>query len=180
METSSASTGEDSNNHLLHWFKNVIEPSKISDHMSWMLLGTATILAYKVGLFSQDPVNPFPAARDQARCIRTGKLLYVYVTNLSVRLGCPSPMPQSNPLIASISAASNPLQEQWERFIKSWLDLVRLIKTASAMFFESTEQTRRQLLNGHYVIFLQHFTPSPIRWRNDMEACTHELPLRPN
>ncbi|KAL3443323.1 hypothetical protein BJX65DRAFT_298404 [Aspergillus insuetus] len=157
IETNTTSTSEDSNNHLLHWFKDVIEP-----------------LAYKVGLFSQDPVNPFPTARDQARCIRTGKLLYVYVTNLSIRLGCPSPMPQSNPLIASISAASNPLQEQWERFIKSWLDLVRLIKTASAMFFESTEQTRRHLLNGHYVIFLQHFTPSLIRWRNDMEACSHE------
>ncbi|KAL3467012.1 hypothetical protein BJX64DRAFT_205298 [Aspergillus heterothallicus] len=159
---------------ILHWSKDVIEPSKTSDHMSWMLLGTATSLAYKVGLFSHDHMST--TAGTQSRCIRTGKLLYVYVTNLSVRLNCGSPLPQAYPLAVLSSEAGTPLETKWDHFIKAWLDLVKLIRTASAMFFESTHQTRRLLSSGQYVIFLQHFAPSLTRWRGDLEACSLKLP----
>jgi hypothetical protein len=133
-----------------------------------MLLGTATNLAYKSGLFSDDPSMESLDTKVQARTIRTTKLLYVYSTNLSVRLSCPSSIPENLIFSAhdtSSIAIDDPLHEDWDFFMDCWLELVRLIKTASILFFESPTSTQKQLLTGQYAILLDHFAPSLTRWR---------------
>ncbi|KIW77545.1 hypothetical protein Z517_09991 [Fonsecaea pedrosoi CBS 271.37] len=168
-----------SDSHLIRWREDILEPSKQSDHFSWMLLGIATTLAYKSGLFSDGPVIEILDPKVQARSIRTTKLLYVYLTNLSVRLSCPTQLPENS--ISATQANStlssdDPLAKDWDFFMDCWLELVRLIKTASVLFFESPASTQKQLLTGHYTILLDHFRPSLTRWQEKFATYSNSLP----
>ncbi|KIX95967.1 uncharacterized protein Z520_08222 [Fonsecaea multimorphosa CBS 102226] len=168
-----------SDSHLIRWREDILEPSKQSDHFSWMLLGIATNLACKSGLFSDGPVAETLDPKVQARSIRTTKLLYVYLTNLSVRLSCPSHLPENSIFPTQGTSAiprDNPLAKDWDFFMDCWLELVRLIKTASVLFFESPASTQKQLLTGHYAILLDHFGPSLTRWQAKFATYSNSLP----
>lgn len=68
------------------------EPSLRSGRMCWSLIGTAMYLAHEVGIFGgygdgrQDQGSP--AERRRAKCIE--RLLFIYITQTSGRLGIPS------------------------------------------------------------------------------------------
>lgn len=171
-----AATQDDS--PLIRWREDVFEPAKRSDRMSWMLLGAANNLAYELGIFTDDVVL---ATSDptQLKHLRIRKLLYVYVTQLAVRLGCSSLLPQtiSSTTLGNISSAeSTPADQQWDIFMDLWIDMTRLTKTASAMFFPSTTATKQLLLNGRYVTLLEHFAPSVETWHEVLVA-SHSMYL---
>lgn len=150
---------------LIRWREDVFEPARRSERMSWMLLGAATSLAYELGIFdgagSSDP-------KLSARCNRAARLLYVYVTQMAVKMGCSSLLPE-NMQVAQASPESG-IDPQWSACMKLWSDLTRLMKTASAMFFQSMPYTKQQLSSGQYVILLQHFSPSLDRWHDQFNA----------
>ena len=159
---------------LIRWREDVFEPTKRSERMSWMLLGAAVNLAYELGVLG-DTANSFTSDNpvQTVRSHRIGKLLYVYVTQMSVDLGFSSLLPENITLKASavLPASAQALQDrQWEAFMKLWVELTRLKKTASAMFFQSTAHTEQQLQSGHYCLLLEHFEPSLLRWQEDFEA----------
>ncbi|KAB8226387.1 hypothetical protein BDV33DRAFT_226881, partial [Aspergillus novoparasiticus] len=160
---------------LIRWREDVFEPAKRSERMSWMLLGAAVTLGYELGVFSDGYSNTPPLANGQAvRVYRARKLLYTYVTQMAVRMGCPSPLPDSILFIADASQAiiTEPTNRKWEGYMKSWTELTHLMKTASAMFFQSIPHVKQQLLSGHYSTLLQHYASSLTKWHDEFYRST--------
>lgn len=172
--SSTQSTNDDS--VASRWLKDVIEPAKRSDRMSWMLMGCALSLAHELGIFEengntekhQDTLSEIPADYMALRHVRAQKLLYVFIEQLSSRLGCTSMIPQSlnHALMAKIP--SNPATragEQWQSFMSAWIELTKLVKSVSDMLFPSASFTRQILRSGRYIGLLEHFHPLLSQWR---------------
>lgn len=81
-------------------FAGWIEPALRSDRMCWSLVGTAYILAYELGIFGNyaDGIRTLDGDikcrsghfDNRQRTNRIERLLYIYVTQTSGRLGFPS------------------------------------------------------------------------------------------
>ncbi|PVI08610.1 hypothetical protein DM02DRAFT_510378 [Periconia macrospinosa] len=158
------------------WLEDVIEPAKRSDRMSWMLLGSALSLAQELGLF-EDNAN---IEKDQIsypnfspeflvlRRIRVRKLLYVFIEQLSWRLGCTSMIPQSlnHALMEKVPADSATAHvEQWQSFMTAWVELTKLARSVSDTIYPSAATTRSLLRTGRYIGLLEHFQPLLTTWR---------------
>ncbi|KAG4430793.1 hypothetical protein IFR05_013726 [Cadophora sp. M221] len=147
-----------------------------SESMSWMLASTALSLAYELGVFTEDGTETSQsnnATTSQHSRIR--KLLYVYVNQISTRLGCPSMLPQNISCLASETftiSSGTPPEYNWVAFMEQWLDITRLMKTAFDMFFASATFTKQLLLSGRYIPLLQHFSPSLERWHKNSAKFT--------
>jgi hypothetical protein len=131
-----------------------------------MLLGCAVNLAYELGVFAEK--SPKPA--EDVRAFRIRKLLYIYTTQMSNRMGCSSILPDnftSTGFLNAIRPASNPT---WDIHTDLCMSLARLGKVASTMFFPSPEYTKQQVMNGHYAILLEHFAPSLSRWHGEFSS----------
>ncbi|KAL3443680.1 hypothetical protein BJX65DRAFT_311654 [Aspergillus insuetus] len=152
---------------LIRWREDVFEPARRSERMSWMFLGAATSLAYELGIFDSGGVSSSPLG---PRYHRAASLLYIYVTQMAVKMGCSSLLPE-NIAVASTQSAQN-IDTHWSTAIRLWTELTRLMKTASAMFFQSMASTKQQLGSGQYIILLQHFAPSLDRWHEQFTAST--------
>lgn len=157
------------------WLEDVIEPAKRSDRMSWMLMGCALSLAHELGLFEENGTEKnqetdiqIPIDYLALRRIRARKLLYVFIEQLSSRLGCTSMIPQSlnHALMAKIPSTSfTRAAEQWQSFMSAWIELTKLIKSVSDMLFPSALFTRQILRSGRYIGLLEHFQPLLNQWR---------------
>ncbi|KAF2648347.1 hypothetical protein K491DRAFT_612950 [Lophiostoma macrostomum CBS 122681] len=161
---------------LIRWREDVFEPSRRCQRMSWMLLGTAVNLAYELGVFAERTSRPKPLAEDETRVLGIRKLLYIYTTQMSNRMGCSNILPDSftsTGLLHSKLPSSNPA---WDVHTDLCMSLARLGKMAATMFFPSPEYTKQQVLNGQYAILLEHFSPSLSRWHDDFISKTPELP----
>ncbi|KAL2822120.1 hypothetical protein BJX63DRAFT_183202 [Aspergillus granulosus] len=150
---------------LIRWREDVFEPARRSERMSWMFLGAATSLAYELGIFDSTGLGNSPL---NARYHRAASLLYIHVTQMAVKMGCSSLLPE-NIAVASTQSAPG-VDTQWNTAIRLWAELTRLMKTASAMFFQSMASTKQQLGSGQYLILLEHFSPSLDRWHEQFTA----------
>lgn len=84
-------------------FAGWIEPALRSDRMCWSLIGTAYTLAYELGIFGNyaEGTRPIESRRNwrvearehRQRAHRIERLLYIYITQTSGRLGFPSAFP---------------------------------------------------------------------------------------
>ncbi|GME39304.1 hypothetical protein GTA08_BOTSDO00187 [Neofusicoccum parvum] len=158
------------------WLEDVIEPARRSDRMSWMLLGCGLSLAHELGIFEQDEGNKkgapcedrLEARRKAARNSRARKLLYVFVEQLASRIGCTSMIPQSlshTVLGRSFAGEVFPGANHSEAFVSAWIELTKLVKSASDMLFPSASFTRQLLRTGRYIGLLEHFQPLLSQWR---------------
>ncbi|KAJ5506496.1 Peptidase T2 asparaginase 2 [Penicillium expansum] len=154
--------------------EDIIEPARRSDQMSWMLLGCALSLAHELGIFETDgstsPADE-PEWRDQMaiRWQRVQRLLYVYINQLAWRIGCMSPIPQS--LNHAILGGRKPQGlslpgSTWLTFMDSWIELTKLAKSVTDMFFPSAAFARQQLHSGRYIGLLEHFRPLLNQWKD--------------
>lgn len=75
---------------------NWIEPVRRSDRMCWSLIGFAYTLAYELGIFdsleASQTWRPLPGGSHQ-RENQIGRLLHIYVSQTSGRLGYPNMLP---------------------------------------------------------------------------------------
>ncbi|CAG7922082.1 unnamed protein product [Penicillium olsonii] len=157
-----------------HWVEDMIEPARRSDQMSWMLLGCALSLAHELGIFeteeSSSPAEE-PEWRDQMtlRWQRVQRLLYVYINQLAWRIGCMSPIPQSlnHAILGGRKPQGlSPPGSTWLTFMDSWIELTKLAKSVTDMFFPSAAFARQQLHSGRYVGLLDHFRPLLDQWKD--------------
>lgn len=162
------------------WLEDVIEPARRSDRMSWMLLGSALSLAHELGIFETEErgISISPSnAEDEAlieqnklRKRRVQQLLYVYINQLSARIGCMSLMPQSlNHAIAgglwAPDVTGEKPRDEWQTFMESWMDLTKLTRSVNDMFFPSASFARQQWHSGRYIGLLDHFRPLLRQWK---------------
>lgn len=156
------------------WLEDMIEPSRRSDQMSWMLLGCALSLAHELGIFEteeEDSSDEEQAWREQMtlRRQRVQRLLYVYINQLAWRIGCMSPIPQS--LNHAVLGGRKPRGlsqpgSTWLVFMDSWIELTKLAQSVTDMFFPSAKFARQQLHSGRYVGLLDHFRPLLNQWKD--------------
>ncbi|KAH6689912.1 C6 transcription factor [Plectosphaerella plurivora] len=160
------------------WAFDVFEPAKRANRMSWMLLGTATNLAHELGIFAPDRSSP-PCGQSEdevRRLYRAQRLLYTHVTQAAIRLGYHSIFPENIVIEASRSQADVPGMESshraWNAYMNAWIELTRLSRLASSMFFVSTSHLQRQLMNDNYLDLLDNFSMSLSMWqRNFLDTC---------
>ena len=173
------------------WLEDVIEPAKRSDRMSWMLMGCALSLAQELGLFEDNgnierDLISYPKFSDEflsLRRIRVRKLLYVFIEQLSWRLGCTSMIPQSlnHALMEKIpiDTATGAI-EQWQSFMSAWVELTKLARSVSDTVYPSAATTRSLLRTGRYIGLLEHFQPLLTTWRKKyLDPCSKSLTSRP-
>ncbi|KAI9371611.1 hypothetical protein BJX61DRAFT_543489 [Aspergillus egyptiacus] len=161
------------------FLEDMTEPARRSDQMSWMLLGAALSLSHELGIFEVDDEKRnwasayeglIPSDQIKLRRQRVQRLLYVYINQLAWRIGCVSLMPQSlNHAILSRQTSRDLKKsgDQWLAFMDSWIDLTKLAKSVTDMFFPSAEFARQQLHSGRYVDILDHFRPLLLKWKEE-------------
>ncbi|THC92181.1 hypothetical protein EYZ11_008340 [Aspergillus tanneri] len=160
------------------WLEDMIEPARRSDQMSWMLLGSALSLAHELGIFEVDDkkwsyLSGYEGAisteQIKLRRQRVQRLLYVYINQLAWRIGCVSLMPQSlNHAMLGRQTHRDWSQsgDHWLVFMDSWMDLTKLAKSVTDMFFPTVSFARQQLHTGRYIDLLDHFRPLLVKWKD--------------
>jgi len=150
------------------WQEDVFLPAKRSDSMSWMLVGAATSLAYELGVFIDAGSGEGQDSQRMIHHARVRRLLFVYVNQISTRLGCASILPPSiihlvfKPAPGVLSSS----ESNWNKFMDHWLDITKLMKTSLELLFPSANVSRQLTRDGRYATLLQHFGES-------LQAC-HE------
>ncbi|KAJ5648738.1 hypothetical protein N7490_005110 [Penicillium lividum] len=168
-------SADPNNGSASRWLEDMIEPSRRSDQMSWMLLGCALSLAHELGIFEtedDDSVEDDPEWKAQIalRRQRVQRLLYVYINQLAWRIGCMSPIPQS--LNHAVLGGRKPRGlsqpgSTWLVFMDSWIELTKLAQSVTDMFFPSAKFARQQLHSGRYIGLLDHFRPLLNQWKEN-------------
>ncbi|KAB8199391.1 hypothetical protein BDV34DRAFT_218079 [Aspergillus parasiticus] len=144
------------------WKEDVVEPTRRSDRMSWMLVSTALALAHELGIFKNDTGKrkdeyDVTGMRSDAgvylqqlewRRRRLPSLLYVFANMLASRLGCTSLIPEMPIVNAAESVTDCPcVDNEWMYFMASWVDLTRLAKDITDTHFPSIARTGDQTRN---------------------------------
>ncbi|KAK4945163.1 hypothetical protein LTR10_015589 [Elasticomyces elasticus] len=166
------------------WREDVFEPAKRSDRLSWMLVGLATTLAHELGVFKPtDDNDSTDTIAMRGSKLRTRRLLYLYATQLSLRLGCTSIYPQEVLQdLAPTSAPNDHTLDQAHRdgeiLLSKWIDITRLLTTVVDMFFASRSATMQMLRSTRYVSLVNHFQPLLNSWYNDYTQMTCPCKLK--
>lgn len=189
LDDTSPHSADEEANPSAQWLEEVIDPSRRSDRMSWMLLGCAVSLAHELGLYAPEmstSIASSTAGEDvQGRRQRLQKLLYVFHTQHALRLGHISLMPTS--LLHVISKTPRPTifpvseSLQWHLFMDAQLDLTKLFISISDVFFSSPSSTRNLLLSGRYAQHVDNFRSLLTRWYNEhlQPQCMYHSGLTP-
>ncbi|KAB8232008.1 fungal specific transcription factor domain-containing protein [Aspergillus alliaceus] len=142
------------------WKEDVVQPTRRSDRMSWMLVSTALALAHELGVFMdghgvrKDEFGVTGMRSDveaylqhlKWRRRRLPSLLYVFANLLASRLGCTSLIPE----VPVVEGNKDTLDlqdtdQEWMRFISSWVQLTRLAKDITDAHFPPMGKTHTQL-----------------------------------
>lgn len=149
----------------IRWREEVFEPAQRSDKMSWMLLGLAATLGHELGIFEESADEESYAMSPQVR-VQMRRLLFLYVSQLSLRLGCSNLLPQGITMSLTYPSAAwqDPLSQDWDRLVTLWIDITKLRKATTEMCFPSKSSTRNLMGSGRYSGILDHFRPLFAEW----------------
>ncbi|KAL4802120.1 hypothetical protein BDV18DRAFT_164295 [Aspergillus unguis] len=154
-------------------FQTWLEPAWRSDRMSWMLLSTAQALAFELGVFDQknDVKNPAESPAEQIRKRRLRRLILVYITQSSGRLGIPSmlPLPQWADDIQATPVTGSKANEV-DKMHDCWLGISKIMYQSNQLLFASNEQTSDLIRSGRYRDQIDRFQPFLREWRQHIDS----------
>lgn len=160
-------------------FHKWLEPAWRSDRMSWMLLSTAQALAFELGVFDQKSeskaANEPPVEQTRKRRLR--RLILVYVTQSSGRLGIPTmlPLPQYANDIQPTSPADLKLGDaNIDRMHDCWIGISKVMYQSNQLLFASSEQTSELIRSGRYQDQINQFQPLLREWRQNIDTVNRE------
>jgi hypothetical protein len=164
-------------------FQKWLEPAWRSDRMSWMLLSTAQALAFELGVFDQK--NEAKAASEppaeQTRKRRLRRLILVYITQSSGRLGIPSmlPLPQwANDIQPTTVTGANAGDITVDRMHDCWIGISKIMYQSNQLLFASNEQTSELIRSGRYRDQIDRFQPFLREWRQNIDTIDLAPPMR--
>ncbi|EAU33944.1 conserved hypothetical protein [Aspergillus terreus NIH2624] len=164
-------------------FQKWLEPAWRSDRMSWMLLSTAQALAFELGVFDQK--NEAKAASEppaeQTRKRRLRRLILVYITQSSGRLGIPSmlPLPQwANDIQPTTMTGANAGDITVDRMHDCWIGISKIMYQSNQLLFASNEQTSELIRSGRYRDQIDRFQPFLREWRQNIDTIDLAPPMR--
>lgn len=148
-------------------FTNWTEPALRSDRMCWSLVGAAHTLAYELGLFG----SFVPTAQaNSVRSKRIERLLYIYITQTSGRLGLASMFPPARDendfaYLQQILFYEKPQNQPEEDTVLScWVEVASIMRYCNLRFFPSKDETHNLILNGEYLDHLSQVRPLLHSW----------------
>ncbi|KAJ5098666.1 hypothetical protein N7532_005667 [Penicillium argentinense] len=154
-------------------FQKWLEPAWRSDRMSWMLLSTAQALAFELGVFDQksEPKGAPETPTEQARKRRLRRLILVFITHSSGRLGIPSmlPLPEWGQDPASTTPDTNEGDSDLDRMQDCWMGISKIVYQANHQLFASTEQTSELIRSGKYRERIDWFQPQLREFRQNLD-----------
>ncbi|KAL3459071.1 hypothetical protein BJX64DRAFT_291612 [Aspergillus heterothallicus] len=154
-------------------FQTWLEPAWRSDRMSWMLLSTAQALAFELGVFDQknDAKMACESLAEQTRKRRLRRLILVYITQSSGRLGIPSmlPLPQWADDIQPTPVTGSKSNEI-DKMHDCWLGISKIMYQSNQLLFASNEQTSDLIRSGRYRDQIDRFQPFLREWRQNMDS----------
>lgn len=160
-------------------FQKWLEPAWRSDRMSWMLLSTAQALAFELGVF--DPKGDVKAANEslseQTRKRRLRRLILVFITHSSGRLGIPSmlPLPQWGQDITTTPADAKGADANLDRMQDCWISISKIVYQANHLLFASSDQTMDLIRTGRYREQIDRFQPYLRDFRQQLDNVTREF-----
>ncbi|OJJ77193.1 hypothetical protein ASPBRDRAFT_190523 [Aspergillus brasiliensis CBS 101740] len=156
-------------------FQKWLEPAWRSDRMSWMLLSTAQALAFELGVFDQksDAKAAGESPSEQTRKRRLRRLILVYITQSSGRLGIPSmlPLPQwTNDIQPTSATAAKGADTIVDRMHDCWIGISKIMYQSNQLLFASSEQTSELIRSGRYRDQIDRFQPFLREWRHNIDT----------
>lgn len=150
-------------------FQKWLEPAWRSDRMSWMLLSTAQALAFELGVFDQksDSKVASESPAEQTRKRRLRRLILVYITQSSGRLGIPSmlPLPQwTNDIQPTSATEAKDGETMVDRMHDAWIGISKIMYQSNQLLFASNEQTSELIRSGQYRDQIDRFQPFLREW----------------
>ena len=135
-----------------------------------MLLGLAQALSFELGVFDKEHY----ACRDQhgpqsecARKRRVRRMVLVYVSQNSGRLGIPSMLPLHDWEIDTVfekSVTGSKLDDPIDMMQERWLHIAAIMFDANQNIFPCREFTRDLVSSGQYIDSIAEFTPMLKDW----------------
>lgn len=166
--------GTASNGHNTLPFASWLEPAWRSDRMAWMLLGLAQALSFELGVFDQkhyDCQHDHDPSSDCARKRRVRRLVLVYVSQNSGRLGIPSMLPLDMWEVDEVFERTNQLQRNGQPedpidiMQGCWLGIASVMYEANRQIFPSRQFTRDLISTGQYKGAIDKFRPKLEKWK---------------
>lgn len=165
-------------------FYKWLEPVWRSDRMSWMLLSTAQALAFELGIFDPDNADKSSTetAAQRARKRRLRRLILVYVSQSSGRLGIPSMLPlpdwnQNTDPVGGDKLQSPQSQEDYaiDMMQDCWMDITKIMYQSNQILFPNKEHTSDLIKSGRYRDRIAEFIPSLTAFKQKADNLTSEL-----
>lgn len=159
-----------------------LEPTWRSDRMSWMLLGLACALSFELGVFDKnhyDCRHDHDHASSCARKRRVRRMVLVYVSQTSGRMGLPSmlPLPEwSNDQVfeeTSKQQSHGQPEDAIDIMQSCWLDIARLMYEANKSIFPTKTYTRNLVATDEYKNKVNEFAPMLKRWKDNFDSVKH-------
>lgn len=167
-------------------FAGWTEPALRSDRMCWSLIGTAYTLAYELGIFGNyadgtrsvdSGIKRRSGSLDhRQRADRIERLLYIYVTQTSGRLGFSSAFPGHSwdtdltRLEQSFAGTQAASPDPVETIQQSWAEMASIMKACNATLFSSKEKTAELIQSGEYIGILQQLQPILASWLKKFQS----------
>lgn len=139
-----------------------------------MLLSTAQALAFELGVF--DPkgepkaVNESPSEQTRKRRLR--RLILVFITHSSGRLGIPSmlPLPQWGQDITPIPTDAQDGDGHIDQMQDCWISVSKIVYQANHLLFASSDQTMELIRTGRYRDQIDRFQPYLREFRQQLDS----------
>jgi hypothetical protein len=155
-------------------FQKWLEPAWRSDRMSWMLLSTAQALAFELGVFDPkgEPKVASESPSEQTRKRRLRRLILVFITHSSGRLGIPSmlPLPQWGQDITPIPTDAQDGDTNIDQMQDCWISVSKIVYQANHLLFASSDQTMELIRTGRYRDQIDRFQPYLREFRQQLDS----------
>lgn len=165
-------------------YSSWLEPAWRSDRMSWMLLGLAQSLSFELGVFDNNHYNcqnQHDANSECARKRRVRRLVLVYVSQTSGRLGIPSMLPfsqwEADPVFERTNRAQTHgrPEDPIDLMQGCWLHIAGIMYQANQRIFPSREFTRDLISSGQYSTSIAEFTPLLKAWKTKFDRVKPQI-----
>lgn len=159
-------------------FQKWLEPAWRSDRMSWMLLSTAQALAFELGVFdhkTEQKSTPENSA-EQARKLRLRRLILIFITHSSGRLGIPSMLPLTEwGQDSQVNGDLKDLPSDLDKMQDCWMGISKIVYQANHQLFASVEQTSELIKSGRYMEQIDWFQPQLREFRQNLDRVNRML-----
>ncbi|KAI5295575.1 hypothetical protein KEM52_000953 [Ascosphaera acerosa] len=162
-------------------FPEWLEPVWRADRMSWMLLSTAQSLAFELGVFDlkNDLTKSSDPPDEQRRKRRVRRLILVYTSQCSGRLGIPSMLPipeweldsEPPPTATGSAFESASLSDAAvDQMQECWLDISKINYASNVELFSSKEYTTQFVRTGRYREKIDEYMPRLHKFKQKIET----------